>query len=59
MLIAAKTLACTGLDFISDPAALPAMQQEFAESRARFDYSPAVLPGDRPTLPSHMRSKRE
>jgi aminobenzoyl-glutamate utilization protein B len=59
MLVAAKVLACTGLDLVSDPAALAAVKEEFAKSRAQFHYSPAVGPDDRPSLPSCMRVVHE
>ncbi len=55
MLVAAKTLAATGLDCLTDAAALAAMRAEFARSREGFDYSPAVRPGDVPSVPSHQR----
>ncbi len=55
MLTAAKVLAITGVDFLTEPAALTAMQSEFAESRKSFHYSPAVRPADHPSLPSHMQ----
>jgi aminobenzoyl-glutamate utilization protein B len=55
MLVAAKVLAATGIDFLTDAGLREAMRREFDESRARFDYSPAVRPGTKPTLPSHMR----
>ena len=54
MLISAKVLACTGLDLITDPAALAAVKEEFKKSRAQFHYSPAVGPDDKPALPSSM-----
>lgn len=59
MLVAAKVLACTGLDLVSDPAALAAVKEEFAKSRAQFHYSPAVGPDDKPALPSCMRVVHE
>src|SRR5688572_20139527 len=59
MLVAAKVLATTGLDLVVDGDARVAMKAEFAESRKDFRYSPAVLPQDRPSLPSHMRSLHE
>ena len=55
MLVAAKVLACTGLDLVADPAALAAVKAEFDKSRANFHYSPAVGPDDKPALPSCMR----
>jgi len=59
MLVAAKVLACTGLDLITEPAALAAVKDEFKKSRAQFHYSPAVRPDDKPSLPSNMRAARE
>jgi len=59
MLVAAKVLAATGLDFLTDAGALAQMRSEFTESRRSFGYSPAVRPEDRPALPSHMRSLHE
>lgn len=55
MLVAAKVLAATGLDWMSDPAALAATRAEFEASRKKFDYSPAVRPEDRPSVPSHQQ----
>src|SRR5262249_42728372 len=56
MLVAAKVLACTGLDLVADAPALAAVKEEFRQSRAQFKYSPAVGPDDRPRLPSHLRA---
>ncbi|MSR47223.1 MAG: amidohydrolase [Planctomycetes bacterium] len=56
MLVAAKTLAATGLDCMTDAAALAAMRAEFVKSREGFDYSPAVRPTDVPSVPSHMKT---
>jgi aminobenzoyl-glutamate utilization protein B len=56
MAIAAKVLAATGLDCLTDQDALAAMKREFAKSRETFDYSPAVRPTDVPSVPSHMKS---
>jgi aminobenzoyl-glutamate utilization protein B len=54
MLVAAKVLATTGIDLLTDAGALARMKAEFEESRRDFRYSPAVRPEDRPRLPSHM-----
>jgi aminobenzoyl-glutamate utilization protein B len=59
MLVAAKVLACTGLDLVADPAALASVKEEFKKSRAAFKYSPAVGPDDKPSLPSHLRAAKE
>jgi aminobenzoyl-glutamate utilization protein B len=59
MLVAAKVLACTGLDLVTDPAALAAVKEEFAKSRERLHYSPAVGPDDKPSLPSCMHPLHE
>ena len=59
MLVAAKVLACTGLDLVTDTAALSAVKEEFKQSRAQFKYSPAVGKDDKPSLPSHLRAKGE
>jgi aminobenzoyl-glutamate utilization protein B len=59
MLTAAKVLACTGLDLITDPAALAAITAEFKQSRAQFHYSPALGPDDKPALPSSMHLLHE
>jgi aminobenzoyl-glutamate utilization protein B len=59
MLVAAKVLATTGLDFATDAAALASMKAEFAKSRESFHYSPAVRPEDKPMLPTSMRAALE
>ena len=59
MLCAAKVLATTGLDWVTDAAALAKMKSEFAESRKKFHYSPAVGPTDKPVLPSNLRVTHE
>ncbi len=56
MVVAAKVLATTGLDFLTDQNARARAKAEFAESRRSFRYSPAVRPGDRPMLPSNARA---
>ncbi|MFT7668998.1 MAG: aminobenzoyl-glutamate utilization protein B [Planctomycetota bacterium] len=55
MIVAAKVLACAGLDVMTKPEIVEAMHAEFAESSARFPYVSPVGPDDHPSLPSSMR----
>jgi aminobenzoyl-glutamate utilization protein B len=55
MLLAAKVLACTGVDVLSDPSLVAAMRAELEESARAFPYVSPVGPQDVPALPSHHR----
>ena len=55
MLQAAKVMACTGIDVLTDPELVAAMRAEFVEASATFPYVSPVEPGVAPALPANMR----
>jgi len=55
MVVAAKVLACTGVDVLRRPELVAEMRSEFEEASADFPYVSPVGPDDHPSLPSSMR----
>ena len=55
MLVASQVLAATGVDILTQPAAVQAMRAEFEERSRAFPYVSPVGPEDRPQVPSHLR----
>ncbi|MFT7462648.1 MAG: aminobenzoyl-glutamate utilization protein B [Pseudohongiellaceae bacterium] len=55
MIVAAKVLACAGIDVLTNPTAVSAMAEEFAVSSASFPYVDPLGPDAVPSLPSSMR----
>lgn len=55
MLQAAKVMACTGIDVLTDPELVAAMRAEFVEASAAFPYVSPIEPGVAPALPANMR----
>lgn len=54
MLVAAKVLACSGVDVLADPALATAMRAEFEQKTAGRGYVSPVGPNDHPRTPSHQ-----
>ncbi len=55
MSVAAKVLACAGVDVLTQPELVSAARDAFAKSSAKFPYVSPVGPKDKPSLPSNMR----
>ena len=55
MLVAAKVLACAGVDVLTDPELVRALHAELEEKAADFPYVSPVAPDQVPALPSHLR----
>lgn len=55
MLTAAKVLASSGVDVLTNPELVRAMRVEFQKSSAKFPYVSPVGPDDMPSVPSHLR----
>ncbi|MEE9166405.1 MAG: amidohydrolase [Candidatus Neomarinimicrobiota bacterium] len=55
MSTAAKVLALSGIDALTDPGTMKVIRDEFIESRKKFDYGDAIGPDIQPALPSHMK----
>lgn len=56
MLVAAKVLACAGVDVLTQPELVAAMRAEFESSTAERGYVSPVGPDDQPRTPSHQRN---
>jgi aminobenzoyl-glutamate utilization protein B len=50
MLVAAKTLALTAVDLLTDPAQVRAARQSFDKRRAGFEYRSRLPPGQKAPL---------
>lgn len=51
MLVAAKTLAASGIEALQDPTIIEKARAEFKEKTRGFTYKSAVPPGQKPRLP--------
>jgi hypothetical protein len=50
MVVAAKTLALSGLDLLNDPKLIEAARADFSERRAGFDYRSRIPANQKPPL---------
>lgn len=55
MVVAAKVMACAGIDVLTHPDLVAEMREEFERSSSAFPYVSPVGPEDLPSLPSSMR----
>lgn len=56
MILAAKVLAMTGLDFLLDPAALDETKKEFKEKIKDYTYKSGIPPDQKPPIPVEKKN---
>jgi aminobenzoyl-glutamate utilization protein B len=56
MILAAKVLAMTGLDFLLDPGALDEIKKEFKEKIKDYTYKSGIPPDQKPPIPVEKKN---